>query len=99
MARGLRAATGIGRVAGFPECATTGNLAPQEMTRVFLNLFGNGFYAANKRAQENGNGSLRPSLTVRTREEGNAVEVRVRDKGTGIPPEIKNKLFQPFFTT
>jgi two-component system, NtrC family, sensor kinase len=74
-------------------------LAPQEMTRVFLNLFGNGFYAATTRARENGNGSFRPVLAVATREEDNVIEVRVRDNGTGIPPEIKDKLFQPFFTT
>ena len=74
-------------------------LAPQEVTRVFLNLFVNGFYAAHKRARDHGDGSFRPVLTVGTREEGNAVEVRVRDNGTGIPPEIKDKLFQPFFTT
>jgi two-component system, NtrC family, sensor kinase len=74
-------------------------LAPQEMTRVFLNLFGNGFYAATKRARDNANGSFRPVLTVRTRDEGDAVEIRVRDNGTGIPPEIKDRLFQPFFTT
>ena len=74
-------------------------LAPQEMTRVFLNLFGNGFYAATKRAQENGDASFRPTLTVATRDFGEAVEVRVRDNGTGIPPEIRDKLFQPFFTT
>jgi len=74
-------------------------LAPQEMTRVFLNLFGNGFYAASKRARESGAGSFRPVLTVATREADDAVEVRVRDNGTGIPPEIKDKLFQPFFTT
>jgi signal transduction histidine kinase len=74
-------------------------LATQEMTRVFLNLFGNGFYATNKRAHADGDGSFRPILTVATREEGDAVEVRVRDNGTGIPPEIKDKLFQPFFTT
>ena len=74
-------------------------LAPQEMTRVFLNLFGNGFYAASKRARENGEASFRPTLTVSTRDLGQAVEVRVRDNGTGIPPEVRDKLFQPFFTT
>jgi PAS domain S-box-containing protein len=75
-------------------------LAPQEMTRVFLNLFGNGFYAANKRAHAtNGDGSFRPVLAVATREDGDGVEVRVRDNGTGIPAAIKDKLFQPFFTT
>src|SRR5215467_2109921 len=74
-------------------------LAPQEITRVFLNLFGNGFYATNKRAHTNGNGPFRPVLTVATREDDAAVEVRVRDNGTGIPVEIREKLFQPFFTT
>ena len=74
-------------------------LAPQEITRAFLNLFGNGFYAANKRARANGDGSFHPVLTVVIREAEDAVEVRVRDNGTGIPPEIRDKLFQPFFTT
>jgi two-component system, NtrC family, sensor kinase len=74
-------------------------LAPQEITRVFLNLFGNGFYAADKRVRENGDGSFRPVLAVATHDVGDAVEVRVRDNGTGIPPEIRDKLFQPFFTT
>src|SRR5208282_5227914 len=74
-------------------------LAPQEITRVFLNLFGNGFYAANKRSHENGEGAFRPTLSVATREDGGTVEVRVRDNGTGIPPDIRDKLFQPFFTT
>jgi signal transduction histidine kinase len=74
-------------------------VAPQEMTRVFLNLFGNGFYATNRRARDNGDGSFHPVLAVSTREEGDTVEVRVRDNGTGIPAEIRDKLFQPFFTT
>jgi len=74
-------------------------VAPQEITRVFLNLFGNGFYAANKRSHDDGDGSFRPTLKVSTCDLGDAVEMRVRDNGTGIPPEIKDKLFQPFFTT
>ena len=74
-------------------------LAPQEMTRVFLNLFGNGFYAANKRARGDGEAAYRPTLQVSTRDLGEAVEVRVRDNGIGIPPEARDKLFQPFFTT
>jgi signal transduction histidine kinase len=74
-------------------------LAPQEMTRVFLNLIGNGFYAANKRARGNGEAGYRPTLQVTTRDLGEAVEIRVRDNGTGIPPEIRDQLFQPFFTT
>jgi GAF domain-containing protein len=74
-------------------------LAPQEMTRVFLNLIGNGFYAAAKRARGNGEAAYRPTLQVSTRDLGEAVEVRVRDNGTGIPPEIRDQLFQPFFTT
>ena len=69
-------------------------LAPQEMTWAFLNLFGNGFYAATTRARDGGDSSYRPSLTVATREDGDAVEVRVRDNGTGILPEIRDRMFQ-----
>jgi signal transduction histidine kinase len=73
-------------------------LVPQDVTRVFLNLFGNGFYAADKRRREAGDG-FHPVLRVATRDLGEAVEIRVRDNGTGIPPELRDKLFQPFFTT
>jgi signal transduction histidine kinase len=74
-------------------------LVPQDITRVCLNLFSNGFYAAAKRQQEASNPQFRPTLKVTTRELGDAVEVRVCDNGIGIPPEIRDKLFQPFFTT
>jgi two-component system, NtrC family, sensor kinase len=74
-------------------------LAPQEMTRVFLNLFGNGFYATAKRQRDGTTPDFRPTLKVATRELGDAVEVRVRDNGTGIAPEIRDRLFQPFATT
>jgi two-component system NtrC family sensor kinase len=74
-------------------------LVPQDMTRVLLNLFGNGFYAANKRRSAAANGGFKPTLAVTTRDLGAQVEIRVRDNGTGIPPEIRDRLFQPFFTT
>ena len=71
-------------------------LVPQDITRVLLNLFGNGFYAASKKSRAAGG---RPVLKVSTRDLGEAVEIRVRDNGTGIPEEHRKKLFQPFFTT
>jgi signal transduction histidine kinase len=74
-------------------------LVPQDVTRVFLNLFGNGFYAANKRCSEANDLQFKPSLKVTTRNVGEEVEIRVRDNGAGIPPELRDKLFQPFFTT
>jgi len=74
-------------------------LAPQEMMRVFLNLLGNGFYATAKRARDGAGPDFRPTLKVATRDLGDTVEVRVRDNGTGIAPEIREKLFQPFVTT
>jgi signal transduction histidine kinase len=71
---------------------------PQDMTRVFLNLIGNGFYATRLRSRE-GETTFRPVLKVTTSEVGDGVEIRVRDNGIGIPPEYREKLFQPFFTT
>jgi signal transduction histidine kinase len=72
---------------------------PQDMTRVFLNIFSNGFYAATRRARNGGDAGFVPLLMVTTRDSGEAVEIRVRDNGTGIPAEIRDKLLQPFFTT
>ena len=71
-------------------------LNPQDITRVFVNLFGNGFYAAKQRAKTE---TMAPTLKVTTSDLGHAVEIRVRDNGTGIPPDISDKLFEPFFTT
>jgi signal transduction histidine kinase len=72
---------------------------PQDMTRVFLNIFSNGFYAATLRARNGGDAGFVPTLKVTTRDAGEGVEIRVQDNGTGIPAEIRDKLFQPFFTT
>jgi signal transduction histidine kinase len=72
---------------------------PQDMTRVFLNIFSNGFYAATRRARNGEDAGFLPTLKVTTRDAGDAVEIRVRDNGTGIPADIRDKLFQPFFTT
>jgi signal transduction histidine kinase len=74
------------------------DLYPQEITRVFLNLISNGFYAANKR-RETGEESFEPTLSATTKNLGNKVEIRIRDNGTGIPAEVKEKMFNPFFTT
>ncbi|UPJ54296.1 GAF domain-containing protein [Bradyrhizobium sp. 200] len=72
---------------------------PQEISRVFLNLVSNGFYAVTKRRKENGDAGFEPTLRASTRNLGDAVEIRIRDNGTGIPPEVKEKMFNPFFTT
>jgi signal transduction histidine kinase len=72
---------------------------PQEITRVLLNLIANGFHAASKRqGQESGNG-FEPTITAVTKSLGDRVEIRIRDNGIGIPPEVREKMFNPFFTT
>jgi signal transduction histidine kinase len=72
---------------------------PQEITRVLLNLISNGFYAATKRKAEANSGSYEPTLAATTRNLDDRVEITIRDNGTGIPPEVKEKMFNPFFTT
>jgi two-component system, NtrC family, sensor kinase len=82
----------------FDPAAGVAEIYLQEITRVFLNLISNGFYAATKRAAEAGNG-FEPRLTAVTRNLGEEVEIRIRDNGMGIPPDIREKIFNPFFTT
>ncbi len=73
-------------------------LYPQEITRALINLISNGFYAATKRAGEAGS-DIEPVLKAATKNVGDGVEIRIRDNGTGIPSDIKEKIFNPFFTT
>ncbi|WP_345243796.1 sensor histidine kinase [Nibrella saemangeumensis] len=79
---------------------TLGNVhvAPQDLGRVLLNLYNNAFYAVQEKARVVSNG-YQPQIEVTTYRENGRVELRVKDNGTGIPPEILNKIYQPFFTT
>ena len=83
----------------FDPAAGEVDVFPQEITRALLNLISNGFYAATKRCAEANGGNRQPTLTAATKNLGNTVEIKIRDNGTGIPPEVKEKLFNPFFTT
>jgi two-component system NtrC family sensor kinase len=82
----------------FDPIAGQADVFPQDITRVLLNLISNSFYAATKRKAEAGDG-YEPTLVASTRSLGDRVEIRVRDNGTGIPPEVREKIFNPFFTT
>jgi two-component system NtrC family sensor kinase len=83
----------------FDAAAGSVELFPQEITRAFLNLISNSFYAATKRKTENGQSGFEPILTASTKNLGSTVEIRIRDNGTGIPSEVQEKMFNPFFTT
>jgi signal transduction histidine kinase len=72
---------------------------PQDITRVLLNVISNGFYAATKRRAEINGGNYEPTLAAATRNLGDRVEITIRDNGTGILPDVKEKIFNPFFTT
>ena len=83
----------------FDPAAGEVDLFPQEITRVLLNFISNGFYAATKRKAEANGGGYEPTLAAATKNLGDRVEITIRDNGSGIPPEVKEKIFNPFFTT
>ena len=74
------------------------NVIPQEIGRVLINLYNNAFYAvAERQKQESGN--YTPTITLSTKKIAGKIEIHVKDNGNGIPVKIKEKIFQPFFTT
>jgi signal transduction histidine kinase len=75
------------------------DIFPQDITRALLNLIINGFYAATKRRAEANGGNYEPTLAAATKNLGDRVEITIRDNGIGIPPDVKEKIFNPFFTT
>jgi len=83
----------------FDPSAGEVDIFPQDIRRALLNLISNGFYAAIKRRTATNSGNYAPVLTASTRNLGDRVEIRIRDNGTGIAPDVKEKMFNPFFTT
>ena len=83
----------------FDPAAGEIDVYPQEITRALLNLISNGFYAATKHKEQDKGDGYEPTLIASTKNLGDKVEIRIRDNGVGIPPEVKEKMFNPFFTT
>jgi signal transduction histidine kinase len=83
----------------FDPATGEADVFPQDITRALLNLILNGFYAATKRKAETNGGEYEPTLAATTKNLGDRVEIRIRDNGTGIPSDVKEKMFNPFFTT
>ncbi len=73
-------------------------LIPQDIGRVLLNLYNNAFYAVNEKKKTAGKG-YEPTVSVTTKKVNAIVEIRIKDNGSGIPQKVKDKIFQPFFTT
>jgi signal transduction histidine kinase len=83
----------------FDPAAGEVDVFPQEITRVPLNLISNGFYAATERKGQSNSEAYEPTLTAATKNLGDKVEIMIRDNGVGISPEVREKMFNPFFTT
>ncbi|MBD0376766.1 MAG: hypothetical protein ICV51_14190 [Flavisolibacter sp.] len=82
----------------FDESIGMINVVPQDMGRVFLNLFNNAFYAVTEKKKQAGD-SYEPTVSVCTKKLDGKIEIRVKDNGIGIPQKVADKIFQPFFTT
>ena len=98
-ARAEKEGFAITRKQSFDPSAGEVDIFSQDITRALLNLISNGFYAATKRNTATNGGEYEPTLTASTRDLGDRVEIRICDNGTGIPPDVKEKMFNPFFTT
>jgi two-component system, NtrC family, sensor kinase len=83
----------------FDPAVGQADVFPQDITRVLLNLISNGFDAVAKRNREVDPDDFEPMLAAATRNLGDRVEIKIRDNGTGIPPDVREKMFNPFFTT
>jgi signal transduction histidine kinase len=83
----------------FDSSAGEVDVFPQDITRVFLNLISNGFYATSERGAATTASDYEPTIVASTKNLGDRVEIRIRDNGTGMPPDVKEKMFNPFFTT
>jgi two-component system, NtrC family, sensor kinase len=73
-------------------------IVPQEISRVFLNIISNGCYAVGEKRRKLGD-DFSPQIALTTRNLGEKVEIRIRDNGLGMSPEVREKIFNPFFTT
>jgi signal transduction histidine kinase len=84
-------------VTDFDESIGKVNVIPQDIGRVILNLITNAFYAVSSKAKVMTD--FEPTVSVTTKNLGNKIQILVADNGMGIPGPIKDKIFQPFFTT
>jgi two-component system, NtrC family, sensor kinase len=98
-ARAEKQGFAITRKQSFDPSAGEVDIFSQDITRALLNVISNGFYAATKRNTATNGGDYEPTLTASTKNLSDRVEVRIRDNGTGMTPDVKEKMFNPFFTT
>jgi two-component system, NtrC family, sensor kinase len=86
----------------FDESIGKINIIPQDIGRVLLNLYNNAFYAVNEKLTTHRSlltADYKPLVSVQTKKINDKVEITVSDNGNGIPSNIIDKIFQPFFTT